>query len=1016
MTTPSQQHICEIVESDALRRTKSPTVPDVLGTYLPSVVDSGVLSALQMSTVNQIFSAFRRNGAFLLGDGPGVGKTRMLAGAVALESVHPSVRGLAVLWVTPKATLSSEAKATMATVLGCKVNKFPSWLHEISLNDSSFKPPSPGSTVCCWSTYTMLRRRSLWEAFADFVEDNNLRVVIIFDEAHLVGSPRSQTFQSCMALQTRLSNACVLYSTATCAQNVEGLALMGERLGIWGPETKYPNRTNFIATIQKFAQSALQLLPIELKQQGLFVSRQLDQSHLQTETVVVSLTPEQSKLYDACILRWRDAGTIQEEIDDDTSDDDEGGQKQKNGVGGDKFRFFEHLLVSFKVDAAIETAKKAIEDGYSVVIAIQATGEASMRRRSKSMKTSPDGDAASAASYEIRGSIFTDLMAKYNVRCDDLPDLPQHDSIDRIIQGLGDGECVAELTGRKYRPLADGTSEPVPRMSSEIEAFQSNGKRVAIISSAGSTGIGLGGAKRLHIVLETPWSAPRFIQQCGRTHRAGTAIAAPPRFMLLVTDVPAERRHLNRLAQRMEVAKCIQGTPGDTAADTLLGDSGELKRTTMERLGFELAFRKLHACIGNVDLPTLSSSQFREIRRMYLGGYSGHYRTGNVASFNLLGTDTCSRRVRYRLIEALLYNLTIHKRGAFDLIEAAKHAAKRLLRLIRMLCPLATSWIHSHWSPQCHTDFSPRIQQMIELCHVAYNRSSGCLLNKLPEDLFLHVMRAIPERDLHYRKDVDQDTLIHRLLHGTPSQFMCDLLNMPVAAQRAVAMALDEHRHDEEDEIERLRSSNAAKAPPAYCALHSVEDLVYRTARRQGLGRDVRFLDVDYGLSFEQQSSGRVVLDVKVTAKQFSETLPVEAECFVQRGSQIYCVSKTEDNVSLMRPAHTEASFIFTSTEWNSTVQKLYLPVEGASLMRWTAAVRHINLRRQNTAAALSGTVLLQTRDFFDAIDRQYKRHTYRQHMDPKCSLEIDVLMLPDVIGLVVAAPEDEDEGQHGLG
>jgi len=81
-------------------------------------------------------------------------------------------------------------------------------------------------------------------------------------------------------------------------------------------------------------------------------------------------------------------------------------------------------------------------------------------------------------------------------------------------------------------------------------------KKIAIISDAASTGISLHSDKkcgnkeqRIHIILESPWSAMNTSQQIGRTNRSNQVQS--PKYVVLMSDVPGEKRFATALAGRM---------------------------------------------------------------------------------------------------------------------------------------------------------------------------------------------------------------------------------------------------------------------------------------------------------------------------------------------------------------------------------------------------------------------------------------------------------------------------------
>lgn len=188
--------------------------------------------------------------------------------------------------------------------------------------------------------------------------------------------------------------------------------------------------------------------------------------------------------------------------------------------------------------------------------------------------------------------------------------------LDELIDRLGGESKVAEMTGRSYRILhhhpavADSStdlyqaffekehpdkvatdedihlnedyyfysSRGVKRGSEEganmkeKQLFQKGIKKVAIISEAASAGISLHAdrsvpnqLKRVHIILELPWSADKIIQQCGRSHRSNQRV--PPDYVFLLSSIGGELRFVSTLSKRLKALGALtQGSRNATGA------------------------------------------------------------------------------------------------------------------------------------------------------------------------------------------------------------------------------------------------------------------------------------------------------------------------------------------------------------------------------------------------------------------------------------------------------------------
>lgn len=188
--------------------------------------------------------------------------------------------------------------------------------------------------------------------------------------------------------------------------------------------------------------------------------------------------------------------------------------------------------------------------------------------------------------------------------------------LDELIDQLGGESMVAEMTGRTHRILhhhpgiADSSTQYLMELKQsnrtpetvdmnelrinedyfyyedrgikrgsdeginmrEKELFQQGIKRVAIISEAASAGISLHSdrcvpnqAKRLHIILELPWSADKIIQQCGRSHRSNQRV--PPDYVFLLSAIGGEVRFISTISKRLRALGALtQGSRNATGA------------------------------------------------------------------------------------------------------------------------------------------------------------------------------------------------------------------------------------------------------------------------------------------------------------------------------------------------------------------------------------------------------------------------------------------------------------------
>jgi len=138
--------------------------------------------------------------------------------------------------------------------------------------------------------------------------------VIAFDEAHEMGGVAggegalgakegSQQGISGVRLQNHLPAARILYASATGASEVNNLAY-AVRLGLWGPETAFANREQFISSIRQGGIAAMELVARDLKATGLYMARALSFAGVEYEILRHELTPAQIEIYDTYANAW----------------------------------------------------------------------------------------------------------------------------------------------------------------------------------------------------------------------------------------------------------------------------------------------------------------------------------------------------------------------------------------------------------------------------------------------------------------------------------------------------------------------------------------------------------------------------------------------------------------------------------------------------------------------------------------------------------------------------------------
>ena len=353
-------------------------------------------------------------------------------------------------------------------------------------------------------------------------------------------------------IQQRLPKARVVYCSATGVTELSNLAYC-ERLGLWGEGLPFPSFDKFHQNASKRGVFFLEMLAMELKRSGSYVSRGLSFVQAEFETLHCALTPAMISEYNAAAAFWVKVRTELQRAVAVTG----ASNRLLSAYWGAHQRFFRQLILAYKVDFVVERASGYLENGLAIVIGLQTTGEAAQNRgieRSGGIAnaflsssreslisfiqlnwptkvvgdsrgegdTVPaetpkaiDGMASKTSSASLAsalptkssapvGSVLPECVASRDRLLAEAEALKLPVSaLDSLIDKLGGNGKVAEMTGRRGRLVrnADGVISFQQRGVEEDEVDQVNikecarfmkgSKFVAIISDAASTGISL---------------------------------------------------------------------------------------------------------------------------------------------------------------------------------------------------------------------------------------------------------------------------------------------------------------------------------------------------------------------------------------------------------------------------------------------------------------------------------------------------------------------------------------------
>ena len=598
---------------------------------------------------------FRRG--WMLGDGTGAGKGRQVAGILLDNWLQGRRRAV---WISKSDKLLEDAQRDWSALGMERLLITPL---------ARFRQGSPIRLEqgILFATYATLRtdareeRVSRVQQIVDWL-GSDFDGVIVFDESHAMANAAggkgergeqapSQQGRAGLRLQHALSNARVVYVSATGATTVHNLAY-AQRLGLWGGEDfPFATRAEFVAAIEAGGVAAMEMLARDLKALGLYAARSLSYEGVEYELVEHALTPEQIRIYDAYAGGFQ---IIHNNLDAALQAANVTGERgtlnaqaksaARSAFESAKQRFFSHLITSMKTPTLIAAIGHDLDAGHAAVVQIVSTGEALMERRLAEVPTEEWGDVhvdITPREYVLdylAHSFPTQLFEPFTdgdgnlssrpvyrdgqpVQCRDAVErrdrlierlaalAPVQGALDQIVQRFGT-DMVAEVTGRSRRIVRKGDrlcveNRPGSANLAEAQAFMDDDKRILVFSDAGGTGrsyhadlLARNQRLRVHYLLEAGWKADTAIQGLGRSNR--TNQAQPPLFRPIATDVKAEKRFLSTIARRLDTLGAITKGQRQTGGQGLFRADDNLEspygRAALRQLYLLLFAGKVEGC------------------------------------------------------------------------------------------------------------------------------------------------------------------------------------------------------------------------------------------------------------------------------------------------------------------------------------------------------------------------------------------------------------------------------------
>ncbi|CAK9304464.1 unnamed protein product [Gordionus sp. m RMFG-2023] len=384
------QHPDSVVETNSLSSVEPPGVWYTLS--LPeTIIDTCALSALQLESIiyacqqHETLLPDGSRAGFLIGDGPGVGKGRTIAGIIYENYL---LRRKRAIWFSVSNDLKYDAERDLKDIDAGKINV--SSLNKFKYKKLTSKSNGSYKKGVIFATYSSLIGESQTKSKYNTRMKQLLHWcgkdfdgVIVFDECHKAknltpsgSSKPTKTGLAVLELQNRLPLARVVYASATGATETKNMGYM-VRLGIWGRGTPFPLFSDFILAVERRGVGAMELVAMDMKLRGTYMARQLSFAGVTFTVKEAKLDQNIIDIYDASVLLW--AKTREKfQLAMDLMDNGENISKKQfwSQFWAAHQRFFKYLCLAAKVNLCVELTKKALKDGKCVVIGLQTTGEA----------------------------------------------------------------------------------------------------------------------------------------------------------------------------------------------------------------------------------------------------------------------------------------------------------------------------------------------------------------------------------------------------------------------------------------------------------------------------------------------------------------------------------------------------------------------------------------------------------------------------------------------------------------
>ena len=490
---------------------------------LDSSIKASSLMQHQKEAVASICSAFKRgDSGVLLADGTGLGKTGEILGTIA------QMKPKRCIYVVPKKELIESVVGNARKELKGDIEKTGLRGLDIKRGDDTTSDFSGNGIYL--TTYASFRENKSLHGAADLV---------IWDETDALKGTGVTGFEGDALNRASVSKGGkVLFAGATPYQKLEESRYLWP-LGLWGANTdrnfnkflgdmgvsvkeKYNMTDNKYSYEYEHEPSHLtKLLGLheQMCMKGNYLHRELKLDGLTNEFPTKQLTDEQSTLYNK-VMRAMDSATWGK-----SSSEIRNLKAQKQLVAM-------RMLEAYMVPHAIELAKKEMKAGRQVAFFTQFVSDLDLK--------------ATLLRHGVNQSIIDEVSKLES-------------PADALVKAFGDNNVV-----KFYGSNSDNLEE------------YNSGKKKIIVSSydKGGTGISLhdttGKAPRTQINLSIPYSAKKYEQVAGRSHRLTSKSKTNQFFML--ADVPESKHFAHIVSTKLKhMGAGVRGLEGgDVGAKELL--------------------------------------------------------------------------------------------------------------------------------------------------------------------------------------------------------------------------------------------------------------------------------------------------------------------------------------------------------------------------------------------------------------------------------------------------------------